>query len=61
MRSLALCNVTSALVADQILFNSHFHRDVFFEDAPSFVNTIPDSDVFDWEELRAKSRVLQLG
>lgn len=38
----AMINWTSALVADLVIFNSSYHRRVFFEEAGSFLGRFPD-------------------
>lgn len=35
-------DMTTALCADRILFNSHFHFDAFFEALPKFLKMMPD-------------------
>jgi len=34
--------LTTALAADRILFNSHFHKDAFFEKLPAFLKMMPE-------------------
>lgn len=38
----AFINYTSALAADAVIFNSHYHRDVFLEQLPDFLKGFPD-------------------
>jgi glycosyltransferase involved in cell wall biosynthesis len=40
--SYAFMNWTSALVADRVIFNSEFHRSVFFEELPRLLRGFPD-------------------
>ncbi len=54
-------NYTSALVADQIAFNSRYHRDSFIDSLPSFLSKFPKSAHDHSEKLRAKSSVLSIG
>ncbi|HSO19501.1 MAG TPA: DUF3524 domain-containing protein [Desulfosarcina sp.] len=35
-------DITSALCADRILFNSHFHHDRFFHELPAFISRMPE-------------------
>ena len=55
-------NLTSALVADRVLFNSAFHRDEFQSAVEALLEGLPDA-VPHWaaEEVAAKSEVLPLG
>ena len=39
----AFINYTSCLVADRIIFNSAFHKDVFFSELPVFLKRFPES------------------
>lgn len=36
-------NIISALAADQVVFNSHYHRDLFLEAIPGFLNKMPEA------------------
>jgi glycosyltransferase involved in cell wall biosynthesis len=55
-------NYSSALVADTVFFNSHFHRKSFLEALPGFLNIYPDhKNTTTAEEIEAKSEVLPLG
>lgn len=60
--SLAWTNVTTALCADRVLFNSHIHRDAFFESLPGLVKLMPDYRP-GWvaEAIRRRSSVLYPG
>ncbi len=55
-------NLTSALAADRVLFNSAFHRDEFQSAVEALLEQLPDA-VPHWaaEEVAAKSEVLPLG
>ena len=55
-------DITSALVADRILFNSRTHRDAFFESLPGFLNMMPEYRP-KWvvDEIRTKAGVLYPG
>lgn len=35
-------DITTALAADRVLFNSHFHFNTFFDRLPDFLNMMPD-------------------
>jgi len=54
--------LTTALAADRILFNSHFHKDAFFEKLPTFLNMMPEF-VPGWtvDVLQKKSAVFYPG
>jgi len=55
-------NYTSALAADQVFFNSAYHRTSFLEALPDFLRQFPDHRVLSNIELIAeKSQVLHLG
>lgn len=61
-RHYGFMNYTSALVADQIYFNSHYHLDSFIGALPDFLSVFPDhKNLESIDEIRAKSRVLYLG
>jgi glycosyltransferase involved in cell wall biosynthesis len=55
-------NVTSAAVADAVLFNSEFHRREFLEATAGLLEAMPDA-VPTWvvDEVEAKSSVLPVG
>ncbi|MFN3597589.1 MAG: DUF3524 domain-containing protein [Rubricoccaceae bacterium] len=58
----AYINYLSALVADRVVFNSHFHHDAFFEALPDLLRRFPDyTHVGTLPALRAKASVLHLG
>lgn len=58
----AWINYLSALAADQILFNSHFHENEFFSALPDLLRRFPDyTHVGSLPVLRKKSRVIYLG
>lgn len=58
----AYINYLSALAADRVVFNSHFHHDEFFEALPDLLRRFPDyTHVGTLPVLRAKSSVLHLG
>ena len=62
-RHYGIINVKSALVADQIWFNSKFHKNVFYEQLLPFLKAFPDTDVLLKEvaQLPQKSHVVPLG
>ncbi len=61
-RQFALKNFTSLLVADDVIFNSSYHRDCVFDALPEFLNAFPDNlDGERIEGIRLKSRVLSPG
>jgi len=51
-------DITTALAADRILFNSRTHRDAFFEGLPGFLNMMPEYRP-QWvvDEIRSKAGV----
>ena len=55
-------DITTALAADRIRFNSHTHFNAFFEELPAFLGRMPDYRP-KWviEELRAKADVIYPG
>ncbi|MDY0312634.1 MAG: DUF3524 domain-containing protein [Desulfobacterales bacterium] len=55
-------NFSSALAADVVLFNSHYHQDSFLEALPPFFKRFPDHrEPEAVSAIAAKSRVLPLG
>ncbi|HKI46897.1 MAG TPA: DUF3524 domain-containing protein [Balneolales bacterium] len=55
-------NYLNALVADQLVFSSHFHHDSFMAALPDFLDQFPDQqhpDTIEW--IRNASRVLHSG
>ncbi|MCD4689760.1 MAG: DUF3524 domain-containing protein [Desulfuromonadaceae bacterium] len=55
-------NYASALAADRVLFNSHYHRQAFLEALPGFLGVFPDhQEISSIETIAAKSQVLPLG
>ncbi len=55
-------DITTALCAERVLFNSQFHRDRFFETLPGFISRMPEFRPR-WviEAIRQKSAVLRPG
>lgn len=54
----ALTNMTSALAADEVWFNSAYHRDEFLDALPSFLRRMPDHQpVAEVDRIRAKAHV----
>lgn len=55
-------DITTALCADRLLFNSQFHRDQFFNTLPGFIGRMPDYKPH-WvgAAIRAKAGVLYPG
>ncbi|MBN1686790.1 MAG: DUF3524 domain-containing protein, partial [Spirochaetales bacterium] len=53
---LGFANITSALIADRIVFNSYFHLSTFLNTLPRFLDRIPDFDCA-WviHEIKRKS------
>ncbi len=58
----AWTNVTTALAADRVVFNSCFHRDAFFEALPGLIRLMPDYRP-GWvvDAIRERSSVLYPG
>ncbi len=55
-------NYNSALIADQVLFNSRFHRQVFINELPRLLKHFPDFNNLETVgEVAGKSRVLPVG
>jgi glycosyltransferase involved in cell wall biosynthesis len=58
----AFINYISALAADSVLFNSHYHFDSFLQALPDFLNQFPDRrGKENIKRLEAKCEVLHLG
>jgi len=58
----AFINYASCLVADLVLFNSHYHKSSFLDALPGFLNMFPDyRETNSIEAIRHKSQVLPLG
>lgn len=55
-------DITTALAANRILFNSRTHRDAFFEGLPGFLNMMPEYRPH-WvvDEIRSRAAVLYPG
>lgn len=55
-------DITSALAADAVVFNSHFHRETFFGELPCFLKRLPEyRPTWVIDEIGNKSRVLYPG
>jgi len=55
-------NYTSALIADLVLFNSHFHMQSFLDSLPKFLHQFPDhKNLTTIETIKNKSKVLYVG
>jgi len=55
-------NYSSALAADAVLFNSHYHLNSFLRKLPRFLKSFPDNnELMTVEQIRQKSSVLHLG
>jgi len=58
----ALLNVSSALAADGVFFNSEFNRNSFLEGLPEILTSFPDfHELQSVDTIRDKSRILPLG
>ncbi len=61
-RHYGFINYTSALVADRVLFNSNYHRDVFIQSLHAFLKVLPDErNLQNVAYIESKSFVLPLG
>ncbi len=61
-RHYAFINYISALSADQVLFNSAYHREAFLAEVPKLLNCYPDyRETETVADIQAKSAVLPLG
>jgi len=57
-----LSNLTTALAASSVWFNSAFHRDSFLDALPAFLRRMPDHQPFDAiDRIRAKSLIQPQG
>jgi glycosyltransferase involved in cell wall biosynthesis len=55
-------DITSALAADAVVFNSRFHRETFFAELPQFLRRLPEyRPTWVVDEIEGKSRVLYPG
>ncbi len=55
-------NYSSALAADHVLFNSHYHKNSFIEESEKLLKHFPDNNELDSiEVIKDKSSVLPLG
>jgi len=58
----AFINFTSCLVADRIVFNSHFHRQDFLSALPKFLKKFPKNKLaLHIDDIEAKSEVIPIG
>ncbi len=58
----AFINYTSALAADLVLFNSHYHLEAFTSQLPEFLRNFPDQhELASVDQIKDKSEVLHLG
>lgn len=58
----AFINYTTALRADRVFFNSHYHMGAFMAALPPFLKMFPDYNNLETiEQVQAKSEVLPLG
>lgn len=54
-------NYASALAADQVVFNSEYHKNAFLDALPGFLNVFPDhNETGTIESIKAKSSTLPL-
>lgn len=61
-RHYAFINITSALSANAVLFNSNYHKNSFLNEIPKFLNAFPDyQETWVAETIAQKSKVLHLG
>ncbi|GJM31621.1 MAG: glycosyl transferase family 1 [Saprospiraceae bacterium] len=61
-RQYGFINYASALAADQVFFNSAFHRNAFLGALPNFLKAFPDrKGLHHVKSIRQKSKVLPLG
>ena len=61
-RHYAFMNVTGALLADQVWFNSEYHRRLFLEALPAFLSVFPSPRPEGADErIRSKSTVIPIG
>jgi glycosyltransferase involved in cell wall biosynthesis len=58
----AFINFASMLVADQVLFNSAYHQQAFFDALPNFLKHFPEYNELDLiPQLESKSHILPVG
>lgn len=55
-------SIVSCLAADRVVFNSHYHRDLFLESLPGYINLMPEAVPRRIKpRLAARSEVLPVG
>lgn len=60
--SYGVTNWLSALAADRVFFNSHYHREVFFSELPRLLSHFPDcTHAHRMAEVEERSEVLEVG
>lgn len=58
----AWINISSALAADELWFNSEFNRGDFISEATALLNSMPDGELRHWiDSIERKSKVLPVG
>lgn len=58
----AFVNLKSALIADELIFNSKYNKETFLSGVKDIIKVLPDyTDSIDLEELTKKSKVIPLG
>ena len=58
----AMINWLSQLAADRIVFNSHYHYDVWFDELPRLLRHYPDYNHLAWvDQVKARSCVIPVG
>jgi len=61
-RQYAIINFRSAVAADEIWFNSAFHKEAFIGALPEFLKAFPDKrNTDEVEKIQARSKVIPLG
>ncbi len=61
-RTYEFMNIQSAIAADEIWFNSAYHRDEFIRAAETFLKAMPDHiEAYNPQRIHANSRVVPLG
>ena len=61
-RHYGFINLSSALTADEVWFNSNYHQEVFLQAAEKYLSALPDfKELESIEQIQSKSKVLPLG
>lgn len=61
-RNYGFINIMSCILADSVLFNSSYHKNIFLEAINPFLKAFPDQvPIHTYEKIKSKSSVLPIG